>query len=166
MLLLRGRLRSWYWQHVALISAILIRATPRRAFLGRLLQQERRAALRALFDHRFVPIDDFTLGVLGAAVENLAALGSLDDDFALTTGTRTSDPGSLAFDVFALRIIRAGDEFAKPSLTFHQLSVINRALFIQHFRRRRDLAAPGNLADVATVGITRTAIKRAKPAAL
>src|SRR6267378_2513126 len=136
VLLLRRRLRLREWLHVALISAVFIRATPRRAFLGGLLQQERRAALRTLFDHRFVPIDDFAFRVLSAAVENLASLRSLDDDFAFAAGTRTGDASRFAFDVLALRIIRAGDEFAKSPLTFHQLGVINRALFVQDFRRR------------------------------
>ena len=165
LLLSRGFRRGWR-QDIALVSTLFICTAPGRAFLGRLLQQERRAALWTLFDHRLVPIDDFTLGILGAAVKDLASLRSFDDDFAFTAGPRTGHTGSLAFDVLTLRIIRARDEFPKPSLAFHQLSVINRTLFIKDFRWGRDLAAFGNLADVATVGIPRATIERSEPAPL
>ena len=134
--LLRRRFRRGGRLEVALESAIFIRTTAGRALLGRLFQEERRATLRALFDHWLVPVNDFALGIFSAAIENFAALRTLDDDFAFAAGTRTSHPGGLAFDVLALRIIRARDEFAKASLAFHQLGIVDRAFFIQDFRRR------------------------------
>src|SRR5262249_43558582 len=81
-------------------------------------------------------------------------------------GPRAFDSGRLLLDVLALGIIRAGDKLAKPAPALHQLRVINRAFLIQRLRRSGELAALGNLADVAALGITRTAIKRSEPSAL
>ena len=153
VLLLRSRLGRRRRLQVALISAIFIRTAARGALPGSLLEQEGSATLRALLDNGLVPKHALTLRILRAAIEGFAALGSLDDQLALTTRTRTGDSGGLAFDVLALRIIRAGNELAKSSLAFHQLRAIDGAFLFEQHGRRAHLAALGNLPDVATLGI-------------
>ena len=116
MWLLRRRRRR---PHVTRISTLFIRAAARGALFGSLLKQEGRAALRALFDDGLVPINRLTFGIFRTAIEGFAALGSFDDKLALAAGTGTRDPGGLAFDVLALRIIRTGDELTKTTNSLH-----------------------------------------------
>src|SRR5207248_4716322 len=67
----------WRWlvgfrrrHHIALVSAIFIGATSRGAFLGSLLKQEGRVALRAFLFHRLVPEDRVALRIICAAIED------------------------------------------------------------------------------------------------
>src|ERR1700674_642454 len=106
-LLLCRLLRGGWRLNVALIAAIFFRARASRAFLRRLLQQERRAALRAGLSHGLVPINDFALRIFRTTVERFAALSLLNQQFAFASRPRTGDAGRLALDVFALRIVRA-----------------------------------------------------------
>src|SRR5215212_2160189 len=72
------------------IPTILIRAVSKRSLLlRRLLQQERRVALRARFENRFVPVDDVTVRILRTPVKRFAAFRFLDDNLTLTTRPRT-----------------------------------------------------------------------------
>src|SRR5712692_161964 len=139
--------------NVALIVAVFFRARTRHAFLCRLLQQERRTASRTMFGDRLVPINDFALRIFRTAVEGFAALRLLDQQFALASGPRTRDARRLTLDVFALRIVRAGNEFAKAPETLYQLRAVNRALLVDRLGRRTDLPTPRDFADVATFGI-------------
>ena len=111
-------------QWIALVSTLFVRASPRRALLGSLLQQKRLAALRTFFFHRFVPEDSVAFRIICAAIEYFSAAGFLHDDFSATAGTQTFYTGSFLLDVFAIGIVRAGNEFPESALTFHQLSVV------------------------------------------
>ena len=163
LFLSRSRRRRW-WLNVALIVALFFRARARRAFLRRFLQQKRRAALRAMFGHRFVPINDFALRIFRTAVEGFAAHRLLDQQFALASGPRTRDARRLTLDVFALRIVRAGNEFAKTPETFYQLRTVNRTFLVNRLGRRAHLATLRDLADVATLGIAAASVEWSKPA--
>src|SRR6185503_16388743 len=132
----------------------------------RLLQKERGVTLRTRLEHGLVPVNDVAVRILRTSIERLAPLRLLHDNLALTTRSRTRDADSLLLDVFALRIVRTGNKLPKPSDTLHQLRAINRTLFIErHWRRRSDSSLP-NLADVATLGITRTAQEWTKASTL
>src|ERR1051325_2140885 len=155
----RGILSRRRRHQITLVAALFVGTTTRRPFLCRFLEQKRLAALRTFFLHRLVPIDNFALRIVRAAVKNFSATRFLHHDFAATAGPRTFHAGRFLFDVLALRIIRAGDEFAETSLTAHQLCVIEGALFVDRHGRRRQLAALGDSANVPAFGITRAAIE-------
>ena len=103
----------------------------RGAFLRCFLKEERGAALRTLFLHRLVPENCFALWIFRAAVKGLSPLGTLDYQFTLASGPRTSDAGCFALDVLALRIIRAGDEFTVTTVTLHQLGAVFGTFFVE-----------------------------------
>src|SRR5713101_2657924 len=158
LFLSRSRRRRW-WLNVALIVALFFRARARRAFLRRFLQQKRRAALRAMFGHRFVPINDFALRIFRTAVERFAALRFLNQQFAFASRPRTRDAGRLALDVFTLRIVRARDELAVASPALHQLRPIHRTLLVNRLWWFRDHPALGNLPNVAAFRIAAASIE-------
>src|SRR5712691_10764546 len=166
VLLLGRSLRGGRRQNVALIVAVLFRARAGRAFLRRLLQQVRRAALRAGLSHGLVPVDDFAVRIFRAAVERFAALRFLNQQFAFASRPRARDAGRLALDVFALRIVRARDELAVASPALHQLRPIHRTLLVNRLWWFRDRPALGNLPNVAAFRIAAASIEWPEPAAL
>src|SRR5437588_13102854 len=111
-------------RQIALVSALLIRAAPRSALLGSLLQQKRLAALRTFFFHGFVPEDSVAFRIICAAIEYFSAAGFLDDDFSPTAGPQTFHPGSFLLDVFAVGRVRAGNKLRESALPFHGLAVV------------------------------------------
>ena len=72
--------------------------------------------------------------IFRAAVEKLSSFRFLNQQFAFASRPRTGDAGRLALDVFALRIVRAGDELAIASPALHQLRAIHRTFFIEQNR--------------------------------
>src|SRR5262249_31641429 len=126
-------------------------------FLRRLFEKKRRVALRTRFEHGLVPVNDVAVWIFRTTVENFSAFRFLDDDLALATRTRTRNADSLLLDVLALRIIRTGDELAVATKTFDELRAINRTFLIQRHWRRRGDSRLADLANVATLRITRAA---------
>src|SRR5947209_546943 len=153
-------------RQIALVSALLIRAAPRSALLGSLLQQKRLAALRTFFFHGFVPEDSVAFRIIRAAIEYFSATGFLHDDVATTAGPRTFHPGGFLLDVFALGIVRARDKFAEASLPTNELSAIDRTLLVNGNWRRSDSATLGDFANILALGITRATIERAEATTL
>ena len=78
----------------ALVAALFgARADVGRALLRRLLQSERRVALRAGFSDGLVPVDGVALRILRAAVEVFPALRLLHQKLAAAAGPRAT-PGA------------------------------------------------------------------------
>ena len=143
-------------------ARFFVAVTDEAFLLRRFLQEIRRVAFRALFGDRLVPDHEVAVRIFKASIEDFAALRSPFGDFPAAAWLRTRHADRLRLNVLALRIVRAGNEFAKAPLAFHQLRVIDRAFFVKHFRRRADFPALGDLADVAAFWITRATEKRAK----
>src|SRR5256712_635076 len=121
------------------IAVVVVAEDLPAVFLRRLLDQVRRAALRAFFVDRPVPEDEVAVRIVRAAEEDLAAARlALDDLAALVAVLRTDDTGRLVLDVLALGIARARGELAEPSLLDHQIGAAARTLLVENligFRR-------------------------------
>src|SRR5207253_11219512 len=107
------------------------------------------AALRTGFRNGLVPQDEITVRILQAPVEDFSSFGAAFDEFAATTGFRTCDTNRFRFDVFALRIVAAGSEFAEAAFldgefrlaAFRTGFVKNDIGFLRRFRPCGDFAS-------------------------
>src|SRR2546423_12163764 len=125
-------------QRLALIITLFVGTLVRRAFLRRLLQQKRRATLRARLADRLVPVDTVARRILRATVEDFAALRLLDDQLAATTPAHARHARRLALHIPALTIVRARDELAEASLSPDQMRAVQRTLLVDRHGRGRD----------------------------
>src|SRR5579872_726063 len=91
-----------------------------------LLDEEGRAAVRALLCHGLVPQGEIAVGIIRAAVEHLAAPRFPFDDVAAVLGAE--DAGRLLLHVLAGRIARARRELAESSLLHDEIGPALRAL--------------------------------------
>ena len=101
--------------------------------LGDLLDQERRAAVRALLRHRPVPEREVAVRIVGAAEEHAAAARLALDDVAAVF--RAEDAGRLLLHVLAGRIVAARRELAEPALLEHEVRLALRALLVEDLIR-------------------------------
>src|SRR3954469_16955673 len=101
--------------------------------LGDLLDEERRAAVGALFGDRTIPEREVAVGIVGAAEEHLAAARLALDDVAAVL--RAEHAGRLLLDVLAGRIAAARGELAETSLLDHQVRLALRALLVEDLVR-------------------------------
>src|SRR5262249_51467516 len=97
-------------------------------------EQERLAALRASLGHGLIPEDGVAIRILRTAVEDFSALRFLDQNLALAAGLRTRHAGRLALDEFAIRVARAGREFAVRPMPDGQLRPAFGAFLFEHHR--------------------------------
>ena len=117
-----------------LVSAVLLVAVKKicSGFCA-LVEDEFPLALGARLLDRFIPGSKLALGVLTAAVKDLAPSGLFSDYAAFAI--RTTDTGILFFglDIFALGIIRTCRERAVAPIPEDQLRAAIRTGLIQHF---------------------------------
>src|SRR5262245_24650454 len=90
--------------------------------------------MRTSFGHGLVPEDRVAIRVLRTAVEDFSALRLLDQNLALASGPRTRHARSLALDEFAIRVARAGREFAEGAMPDGQLRSAFGAFLFEHHR--------------------------------
>src|SRR5262245_42243965 len=106
----------------------------------RFFEQERGSALRTRLFHRFVPKYEIAFGIFQTAVKHLSAFGPALDKLTAATRSWAWNADGFRFDVFALRIIAARNEFTESTFLQHHLGLSAlRACFIEHdiglFRR-------------------------------
>src|SRR5437773_7638069 len=90
------------------------------------------------------------------------------DQFAAAAGFGTRNSDGFRFDVLALRIIAAGNEFTEPAF-FHDklgLAALRTSLLPQHVRFLRRFRSGRELSGGLAFGVTRTGEELAKTAAL
>src|SRR5438094_3262226 len=151
------------------VGARLLVAVANQAFpLCCLLQQERRSAFGAGLGDGLAPYDEVAIGVFGAAVENFSAFRTALDQFAAAPGFGTRNSDGFRFDVLALRIIAAGNEFTEPAFFHGKLGVaaLRTSLLQQHVRFLRRFRSGRELSGGLAFGVTRTGEELAKTAAL
>src|SRR5262245_4345351 len=137
---LRGGIRQLFGSGVVAVLVVAEDLPP--ALLRRLLDQVRRAALRALLVDRPVPEHEIAVRIVGAAEEDLAAPRfALDDLAALVRILRAHDAGRLVLDVLALGIAGARGELAEAALLDDQVRAAARALLVENLVRLGRLQA-------------------------
>src|SRR5215471_10833487 len=166
-LLGRGFLRHGQFAVDGLVIAAFLGTVADRLFLLGVVffEQERLAALRASFGHGLVPEYGVAIRILRTAVEDFSALRLLDQNLALAAGLHTRHARRLALDVFAIRVPRAGREFAERPMPDGQLRAAFGTLFFEHHRGRGH-AGFRDLARGLALGVARAGEKLAEPPAL
>src|SRR6267143_2965058 len=115
--------------------ATFLEAGVNGADLGTLLDDERRAALRAGLRDGHVRGGEIAIRVARAAVENARAsaatlAGAATPDELAFIALRAFDAHGDGPRVLALRIAGAADEFAEAAVFFHETVAAKRALFL------------------------------------
>src|SRR5215510_10823815 len=88
--------------------------------------------MRASFGHWLVPENRVAIRILRTAVEDFPALRLLDQNLALASGLRAWHARRLALDEFAIRVARAGREFAERAMPDGQLRPAFGAFLFEH----------------------------------
>ncbi len=142
------------------------------ADLGPLLDDERRAALRARLRDRHVRGGEIAIRVTGTTVENTRASAAAfagaaaADEFSFVA-LRAFDAHGYGPRVLALRIAGASDEFTEAAVFFHQPIAAERAFLIQRLIRLvRNARALNQAARRLAVRITGAGEERAEAPAL
>src|SRR5207245_1778861 len=108
------------------------------AGLGALLNDERRAALRASLRDGHVRSGEVAIRIPRTAIENARAATSAGaaaaDEFAFLALRALNTQGDRP-RVFALGVSRATDEFAEAAVLFHQAVAAKSALFVERLVR-------------------------------
>ena len=89
------------------IAGLFIAVAYGSFFLGRLLDEVRRAAGRARLWYGLVPENEIAIRITRTAVEHLPTFGAPFDQFAAASGLWAGNTNGLGLDVLALRIVAA-----------------------------------------------------------
>src|SRR6202023_3157820 len=111
----------------------------------------------------FAPGDEIAFRIAAATIEGLSPLGTALHYFALRA-VRARNSNGFLLGVFALRIIAAGDEFAKPSVLLRQIAAALRAFLVE--RHIRFFLPPSNAFGGFAVRIAGTGVERTEAALL